>query len=262
MDRKTQEKKSVERQLVVFSISDEEFGIDINKVNSIIKMEKITKIPNAEYYIEGMINLRGKIIVVINLNKKLHLDERKWDKNTRIIVVELEHDTVGIIVDAVNEVLRLSENKIEEAPPVILEKIDADYLQGVGVLGERLVILLDVDKVLHKKELEAIKNISMQANKENESNEEDDDSEKKARHEPESEKEYFWFHNGKSVKSVEELIIELKQIKDDVFNHHVDSERNDFSSWIKHVLKDEALAKEIEKETSKQKIISILKEHI
>ncbi len=154
-----EEKNFSEKQLVVFDIAKEEFGVDINEVREIIRMENITKIPNTADYIKGVINLRGGIIVVIDLAKKLGLPVRETDKNTRIIVIETKNNTIGMIVDSATEVLRLNNKDIKPAPTVITKKIQSDYLEGVGVIGERLLILLDLAKVLESKEIANIQSI-------------------------------------------------------------------------------------------------------
>ncbi len=242
-----------ERQLVVFSLAEEEFGVEIKKVNSIIKTEKITKIPNSEFFVEGVINLRGKIIVIINLHKKLGLKQKEWDKDTRIIVVELEEETVGMIVDSVKEVLRIEESKIEAAPEIILQKIDSDYIQSVGILGERLIVLLDVDKVLHKKDLENIKEVGERAQTQGKIVEGPGKIDKDV-----SPDAYFWFNNGKAVKNIGELISDLNSIDADTFKHHVNADKNDLAEWIKHVLKNEGLADQIRSKTDRNEIINIL----
>jgi len=138
----------IERQLVVFNLGEEEFGVDINEVNSIIKMTSITRIPNSQDFIEGVINLRGRIIVVIDLAKKIGLPSREKDKNTRIIVIETKETMIGMIVDHSREAIRISQDKIQPPPAIITNKIKSDYLEGVVVLKERLLILLDLAKVL------------------------------------------------------------------------------------------------------------------
>ncbi len=156
-------KNSEERQLVIFKIGKEEFGVDIDDVREIVKMEEITKIPNSEEYVEGVLNLRGKIIVIVDLSKKLRLPAEEKTKDTRIIVVEVQGDTIGMIVDNCNEVIRLSTNKIEPAPEIIRRKLDSDYLDGVGIIDQRLIILINLSKVLSSKAIKeaagvAIKN--------------------------------------------------------------------------------------------------------
>ncbi len=145
-----------ERQIVIFNLGKEEFGVNITEVREIIRMEQITGIPNTAEYIEGVINLRGGIIVVIDLAMKLSLPSKEKDNNTRIIVIEVNNNTVGMVVDSATEVLRLRGDQIEPAPAVITEKINTDYIEGVGILDERLLILLDLAKVLLAKDVEHI----------------------------------------------------------------------------------------------------------
>ncbi len=156
------EKQFFERQLVVFMIGAEEFGVDINDVREIIKMEDVTVIPGTDDYILGVINLRGKIIVVIDLAKKVGLEVKEKDKNTRVLVTEIEGNTIGMVVDNCNEVLRITGDKIEPAPSTITQKINADYIQGVGVLDKRLLILVDLGKVIESKDIEHITHVTEQ----------------------------------------------------------------------------------------------------
>ncbi|MFH0869544.1 MAG: chemotaxis protein CheW [archaeon] len=146
-----------EQQMVIFTIGKEEFGVDISEVREIIRMEPITKIPHTPEYIKGVINLRGGIIVVIDLAMKLSIPHRNEDNNTRIIVIEVNNMTIGMVVDSATEVLRIKESQIQPAPAIITEKVEAGYIQGVGVLGERLLILLDLTKVLESREIEELK---------------------------------------------------------------------------------------------------------
>ncbi len=140
-------------QLAVFQLAGEEFGVDIMQVQEIIRMPGITRIPQSPEYVEGIINLRGKIIVVINLDTRFKIDSKEVDDNSRIIVVEIGETVVGMIVDSVSEVIRLPASNVEPAPEMITTKIHADYLQGVGKMDERLLILLDLEKVLSDEEM-------------------------------------------------------------------------------------------------------------
>jgi purine-binding chemotaxis protein CheW len=134
-------------QLVSFKIGHEEFGIDILNVQEINKMVQITKVPNAPFFVEGVINLRGRVIPIIDLRTRLKLERKEHDKDTRIIVVEINKRTVGFIVDAVKEVLRIPLN-ITEAPPEIVAGIDSEFIKAVGKLEDRLLILIDLEKIL------------------------------------------------------------------------------------------------------------------
>ena len=134
-------------QLVSFKIGQEEFGVDILNVHEINKMVAITKVPNAPHFVEGVINLRGRVIPIIDLRTRLKLEKKEHDKDTRIIVVEINKKTVGFIVDAVKEVLRIPVT-ITEAPPEIVAGIDSEFIKAVGKLEDRLLILMDLEKVL------------------------------------------------------------------------------------------------------------------
>jgi len=147
-------------QLVTFRLDNEEFGVDILKVQEINKMIDITRIPNAPPFVEGVINLRGKIIPIVDLRKRLGFDGKSFDKSTRIIVVELDSTVLGFIVDSVSEVLRISANTVEP-PPSLVAGIESEYIEGVGKLDNRLLILLELKKVFtssDKRDLEFVAN--------------------------------------------------------------------------------------------------------
>lgn len=131
-------------QLVTFRLAKEEFGIDIKKVQEINRMIDITKIPNAPAYVEGVVNLRGKVIPIVSLRTKLGLGEAERDKATRIMVVEVEGGILGFIVDSVSEVLRIHDAKIEAAPSIAGGN-DSAYIEGVINLAHRILILLDLN---------------------------------------------------------------------------------------------------------------------
>jgi purine-binding chemotaxis protein CheW len=152
-----------ELQLVVFKIGPEEFGVEIMNVQEIIRMTNITKIPQASGYVKGIINLRGRIIVVINLNVIMGMEGKEQDENTRIIVADIGDTVMGFIVDSVSEVIRIPESSVEPAPAVIANKIGTEYVRGVGKMENRLLILLDLDKILNANELHNINTITSEA---------------------------------------------------------------------------------------------------
>jgi len=141
-------------QLVTFKLGSEEFGVDILKVQEINKMMSITKIPNAPAFIEGVINL----IPIVDLRKRLGFKDQEYDKSTRIIVVELDGLVLGFIVDSVSEVLRIPENTIEP-PPSMVAGIESEYIEGVGKLDDRLLILLELKKIFSSPERKDMENI-------------------------------------------------------------------------------------------------------
>lgn len=134
-------------QLVSFNIGEEEFGVDILKVQEIIRIVEVTRVPNAPEYVDGVINLRGKVIPIIDLRRRFGMERKEKDKNTRIIVVELNGKVLGFVVDAVSEVLRIPRS-VTEPPPSIIAGIDAEYITAIGKLENRLLILLDLERVL------------------------------------------------------------------------------------------------------------------
>jgi purine-binding chemotaxis protein CheW len=160
--REAKIKSGDELQLVVFNIGKEEFGVEITRVQEIIRMTSITGIPQAPDYIRGIINLRGRIIVVLNLNVIMGMETKEQDENTRIIVANIDETVMGFIVDAVSEVIRLPEKNVEPAPAVIANKIGTEYVMGVGKMEDRLLILLDLDEMLGRNQLLSVQKISTQ----------------------------------------------------------------------------------------------------
>ena len=152
----TQKKQDAELiQLVTFSIGEEEFGVDILKVQEIIRIMEITKVPKAPQFVEGVINLRGNVIPVIDLRKRFGLETRDHDSQTRIIVIEINKMIVGFVVDSVSEVLRIPQNTVEPPPPVV-SGLESEYISGVGKLEDRLLIMLDLDRLLSSEEQEEL----------------------------------------------------------------------------------------------------------
>jgi purine-binding chemotaxis protein CheW len=137
--------------LISFELGSEQFGIDIKVVQEIIKLMQITNVYNSPEFVDGIINIRGKVIPVIDLHSKMGMPRKERDNNTSIVVVELEGITAGFIVDAVNEILRIPVN-ITEAPQEIAAGINSEYIKSVGKLEDRLLILIDLEKVLTKNE--------------------------------------------------------------------------------------------------------------
>lgn len=135
------------KQFVIFKLENEEYGIDILRVKEIKEMMNITRVPKAAYYVRGVINLRGEVIPVIDLRKMFSLNEGEENENTRIIIVSVDDIIVGLIADYSSEVVELSSDDIEEAPEVV-GIVDQGYISGIGKVGERLIILLDIVKVV------------------------------------------------------------------------------------------------------------------
>jgi purine-binding chemotaxis protein CheW len=137
----------MENQLVVFEMANEFYGINIAMVESIIKMQEITRLPQTSAYIKGVTNLRGTVLPVIDLRIRFGLETQKDTTQTRVIIVTMNTVKVGLMVDGVSEVLRISDQVIEPLPPMI-NSVKSDFLKGIVRLEDRLIILLEVEKVL------------------------------------------------------------------------------------------------------------------
>jgi purine-binding chemotaxis protein CheW len=149
-------------QLVGFRIGKETFGVPINLVHEIVRVPEITAVPDAPEYVEGVINLRGKIISVIDLRKRFGEKKIERNRKNRILVAEIERKMVGLIVDAASEVLRVSQEEIED-PPDVLDDAEVKYVTGVGKLNGRLVILVDLAKIMQKGELRRLGEMTVPA---------------------------------------------------------------------------------------------------
>jgi purine-binding chemotaxis protein CheW len=151
MEAKKAERDQEILQLVTFHVAREEFAVDILDVREINRMMEITRVPQAPEFVEGVINLRGQVIPVVDLRKRFGLEAEERDKNTRIVVVELGSKVVGFLVDSVSEVLRVSTSLVEP-PPALASGIEADYIRGVVKLEDRLLVLLDLHRLLNRGE--------------------------------------------------------------------------------------------------------------
>jgi purine-binding chemotaxis protein CheW len=138
-------------QLVTFTLGGEEYAVDILKVQEINRMKEITRVPNAPYYVEGVINLRGKVIPVVSLRKFFGLPEEEDRLKQKIMIMDIQGVTMGLIVDTVSEVLRIS-SSIVEPPPAMTSSVSSEFISGIAKLEDRLIILLDMDRLIGKEE--------------------------------------------------------------------------------------------------------------
>lgn len=143
-------------QVIVFTIGEERYGVEISQVKEIIRPTKITRIPNAPDYMDGVVNLRGQITTIINLRKRFGKETKEIDGNTRIVVVEYDNAVIGMMVDTVNEVKYLSSKNIDPLPNIITSRDDANFLTGVGKLDDGLLTLMDLNKIFSQEEIEGM----------------------------------------------------------------------------------------------------------
>ncbi len=141
------EQSSVEQQLVVFDLAEQQYGVNISTVREIIRMSNITHVPDAPPSVEGVINLRGGVIPVVDLRKRFSLEVSEATDRSRIVVVELGGDSIGVIVDGVAEVLRIQSDSVEDAASVVTTA-DSFYIEGIAKIDGQLLILLDLEKAL------------------------------------------------------------------------------------------------------------------
>lgn len=149
----------MDSQIVVFELGSEFFGVQIAAVESIIKMQPITRMPHAPGFVEGITNLRGRILPVIDLRKRFGLPTQPYTSESRIIVINVGSTEVGMVVDGVSEVLTISDELVEETPQVAAS-IDAGFITGIAKIGQRLVIMLDLVKVLSNQERSDLADLS------------------------------------------------------------------------------------------------------
>jgi|Deesub1362A_J573_1020465.scaffolds.fasta_scaffold00398_39 purine-binding chemotaxis protein CheW len=142
-------------QLVTFSLGNEEYAVDILKVQEINRMTEIAKVPNAPHYVEGLINLRGRVIPVISLRKRFGLKEKDSDERSRIMIMDIQGITIGLVVDSVSEVLRIPAATVEPTPPIASD-ISTEFIKGIAKLDDRLIILIDMDRLIEKSETTAM----------------------------------------------------------------------------------------------------------
>ena len=151
-----------EQQLVVFDLSTESYGVDIGAVREIIRLQDITKVPRTPEFVEGVINLRGKVIPVVDLRKRFGLPAGEESKENRIVVVDIGAQDIGVIVDAVTEVLRIATDSVEP-PSSVITTADSEYLLGIAKLDSRLIILLDLEQVLTEVEHNSLQEMDLTA---------------------------------------------------------------------------------------------------
>lgn len=145
-------------KFLTFHMANEDYGIGICHVTEIIGIQNVTEVPDMPDYIRGVINLRGKVIPIMDVRTRFKMPPREYDERTCIIVVNIDDKSVGLVVDKVNEVADIPDDQIE--PPPRTKKEGGGYIQGMGKIGDEVKILLDVNKLLYEDELEELEEVS------------------------------------------------------------------------------------------------------
>lgn len=146
-------------QLVTFRLGDETFGIEIKNVHEIIRWQEVTRIPRAPAFLEGVIDLRGNVVPVLDLRRRFGTGAAERGPKTRIVVVRVAEATLGLVVDSVAEVLKCPPDRIS-APPSAVAGVGREFLRGICRLSDRLVVLLDVDRILEADEAESLTSLA------------------------------------------------------------------------------------------------------
>ncbi len=146
------------QQLVKFHIADEVFGIEIKQIFKILKPQEIFKVPNTPPFIEGLLNLRGQVLTVFNLRKRFNMPEKVNDENTKILIINQNDLLLGFTVDSVSEIIRVPDEDFVETPPELVS-FDRRFLSGVAKVGEKLILLLNLEKILTPDEELQVKEI-------------------------------------------------------------------------------------------------------
>ncbi|WP_068774646.1 chemotaxis protein CheW [Paenibacillus sp. FJAT-26967] len=142
-----------DKKIIVFALAHEEYGVEVDKVKTIERMQPMTRVPKTPVFVKGVINLRGVVVPIIDLRSRFGLPESSYTENTRIIIVAVNDIEVGLVVDSANDVIDLNEDNIEN-PPEVVGGIKAKYLHGIAKISdERLLVLMNLNEVLNKDEI-------------------------------------------------------------------------------------------------------------
>ncbi|MBM4277823.1 MAG: purine-binding chemotaxis protein CheW [Deltaproteobacteria bacterium] len=147
------------KQILVFHLANEELGLDISCVREVLRPQKIFHLPSTPQFIEGVINLRGHIVALINLKKRLHKKQIEDELNKKIIVCKVNKFIVGLTVDRLREIVALSKEDFKPTPEVVSMQMEAEVLSGIAIVGERIIPILNVEHILTQKEVEELSTI-------------------------------------------------------------------------------------------------------
>ena len=153
-------KKNDDRQIVAFSLGSETYGVDISQVGEIIPIQKIVPVPRAPEFVEGIINLRGKVIPVLDLRKHFGFEKKERDEEQKIVLAESHGESIGVIVDSVSSVLRIQEDSIEP-PASVIKGEGVDYIAGICKMNSSLIVLLDLTRIISDAESRSLKEVDL-----------------------------------------------------------------------------------------------------
>lgn len=149
---------ALKERYLTFHLGKESFGLEIRHITEIIVLQEISKVPDLPEFILGVVNLRGKVIAVMDMRKRFHLEAKEYDDRTCIIVVNIKDTLIGLLVDTVNEVLNIPADQVDP-PPRSHSGIKNNYIMGMGKVDNQVKILLDIEEILHEEELERLEQV-------------------------------------------------------------------------------------------------------
>ncbi|GAA0461409.1 chemotaxis protein CheW [Alkalibacillus silvisoli] len=147
-----------DEKVIVFQLKDEEYGVPVNAVGSIERMQEITRVPRAPHFVKGVMNLRGIVTPVIDLRERFDIEDTRYTESTRIIIISIDSQQIGMIVDGANDVVDVPHDHIEPSPEVV-GSVNADYIKGVAKIEQRLLILLNLELVLSEEEFKQVNDL-------------------------------------------------------------------------------------------------------
>ena len=309
------------RQFVVFTIGSQEFGVEIAEVREVIRLTAVTRLPDMAPHVRGVITLRGRVVTVIDLATRLDLPNKPADEDTRIIIIEHARNSIGMIVDSAKEVLRIPSDLIQPPPPILTNRINSRYIQGVGLLDQRLLILLNLAQILEDQDLRGVPPTvpaTVPAAVPPEPPLEPDPAPQPGEPETAAEvtpglaaplppalasesiqpartppptapphqpppapcdepsalpdlpptppdvppEQCFITHDGQPLKNLLELLGYVCRLDEATFRQFVNADKNDFRTWIAHVVQDQVLADKLQGLTAKDDLIQALQDRL
>jgi len=241
-----------ERQMIIFSLNDEEFASDITQIKEIQNFTEITSIPEADKNVEGVINLRNKIIVISNICKKMGMAMKSRTTASKLVVLEYDHGSIGLIVNSVYEVKKFYDYQIQKPSKALSDRINTRHMEGVIIDNKRVIIVLNLLGLFEKSSM-------MMANVAKKLDPKDIvakivDKPVKA---PVAD-EAFLFPDGSKVTTLEGMKIKLYDIDEATFNTFISEENHHIADWIRHSIKDEKMADDVNRVKVRDDLIALL----
>jgi len=239
-----------ERQMIIFSLNDEDFASDITQIKEIQNYTEVTPVPEADKNVEGVINLRNKIIVISNICKKMRMNQKPRTNASKIVVLEYDHGSIGFVVDSVYEVKKYYDYQIQKPSKALSDRINTRHMEGVIIDEKRVIIVLNLIGLFEKSALEMSRVAKNLDPKEIVS--------KIVNKVPATAKDAFVFPDGTEVSTLDEMKTKLYDIDEATFNTFISEENHHIADWIRHSVSDDKMADEVSKVKVRDDLIGLL----